>query len=60
MSIISVPNLKQSKHEKVILTQLKYICNFCVKKRKNVKKIKQFTGTNISRNAEAISFNFDM
>ena len=33
--------------------------NFCAKK-KNVKKIGQFFGTNISRTAEAISFKFDM
>ena len=39
--------------------QLKYICNF-VQRKKNVKKIGQFLGTNISRTAEAISFNFDM
>ena len=29
-------------------------------KKKNVKKIRQFLGTNISKTAEAISFNFDM
>ena len=40
-----------------------FLCNlkFCAKeKKKNVKKTKQFSGTNISRTAEAISFNFDM
>ena len=34
MSIIGVPNLKQLKHEKVILTQLKYICNFVQRREK--------------------------
>ena len=33
---------------------------FVKKKKKHVKKIRQFSGTNISRSAEAISFNFDM
>ena len=39
-----------------------FLCNlkFCVKEKKNVKKIEQFLGTNISRTAEAISFNFDI
>ena len=36
---------------------LKYICNFVQRKHE---KIGQFLGTNISRNAKAISFNFDM
>ena len=33
---------------------------FCAKKKKHVKKIDQFLGTNISKNAEAIFFKFDM
>ena len=33
MSIIDVPTLKKSEYEKVILTWLKYICNF-VRRRK--------------------------
>ena len=42
-----------------------FLCNLNVfvilcKEEKNVKKIGQFLGTNISRTAEAISFNFDM
>ena len=36
-------------------TQIVILC-----KEENVKKIKQFSGTNISRSYEAISFNFDM
>ena len=47
---------KISQHEKVIF---KYICNF-VQRRKNVKKIGEFLGTNISRTTKAISFNFGM
>ena len=39
--------------------QLKCICNLC-EGEENVKKIGQFLGTNISRTAEAISFNFDI
>ena len=30
------------------------------KEKKNMKKIGQFSGTNISRTTKAISFNFDM
>ena len=52
MSIIGVLNLK---HVKVILAQLKYICKFVQRK-----KMWTISGTNISKNAEAIFFNFDM
>ena len=45
MSIISVPNLKE------IETWEGYF--YGVKKKKNVKKIRQFLGTNISRSAKA-------
>ena len=47
--------------EKLFLCDLaKYICNFVWRKKKNVKKIGQYLGANISRSNEAISFNFDM
>ena len=39
---------------------LKNICNFVQRRRQNVKKIGQFSGTNISKTAEAIYFNFEM
>ena len=49
----------KSKHGKVILTRLNTFVIFCAKK-KNMMKIRQFSGTNISRTTEAIFFNFDM
>ena len=48
MSIIGVLNLKE-------IEIWEGLC-----KKKNLKKIGQFLGTNISRSAEVISFNFDM
>ena len=59
MSIISVPNLKEIETWEGYFMRFKHICNF-VQRRRNVKKIGQYLGTNISRSAEAISFNFDM
>ena len=60
MSIISVPNLREIKTWEGYFMQLKCICNFVQRRRKMLKKIRQFLGTNISRTANVISFNFDM
>ena len=59
MSLISDPNSKEIKKWEGYFYVTQIYLQFCAKK-KNVKKIGQFLGTNISRSAEAISFNFDM
>ena len=38
----------------------KCICNLKLCEKENVKKIGQFSGTNILKTTEVISFNFDM
>ena len=55
MSFISVPNLTEMETwEGYFYVTWMYL------KKKNVKKIGKFLGTNISRTADAISFNFDV
>ena len=63
MSIISVSNLKEIKTWGGYFMQLKCICNFVRRRRRRRRKCEefgQFLGTNISRSAKTISFNFDM
>ena len=46
--------------ERLFLYDLNLFVILCEGEEENVKKIRQFLGTNISRTAEVISFNFDM
>ena len=58
MSIIDIPNLKEIATWEGYFYVTWIFFKFCTKK--YVKKVGQFSGTNILRNTEAIYFNFGM
>ena len=58
MSIIGVPNLKETETWEGYFNAHNYICK--EESYTCMKKMGQHLGVNISRNAEAISLNFDM